>query len=268
MGEREAIERVEDPITVSALREDLRDLGIEGGQTVLVHASLSAVGWVNGGAQAVIEALQDVVTESGTLVMPTHTGQYSDPADWENPPVPADWLELIRETRPPFDPEVTPSRGVGRIPETFRSIPAISRSDHPLYSFAAWGADAEHVVGEHPLDYGLGPDSPLGSIYERDGQVLLLGTGHDTNTSLHLAEYLAAVDTPEQTRSAPICRDGEPVEVEYRDIQLDVSDFEALGEAFEAEVGGERGSVGAAESRLFGQRDLVDFAVEYFETHR
>jgi len=98
--------------------------------------------------------------------------------------------------------------------------------------------------------------------------VLLLGTGHETNTSLHLAEYLAAVDTPETTRSAPIYRDGERVEVEYRDIELDVSDFAALGEAFEAEGGCMRGSVGAAQSRICRQRSLVDFAVEYFETHR
>ncbi|MFB6109329.1 MAG: aminoglycoside N(3)-acetyltransferase [Halodesulfurarchaeum sp.] len=268
MGERAAIDRVEDPVTVSGLRADLRDLGIGAGDTVLVHASLSAIGWVSGGAQAVIEALQAAVTEDGTLVMPTHTGQYSDPADWEDPPVPEDWQEEIRGSRPPFHPAVTPSRGVGRIPETFRTVPGAIRSTHPLYSFAAWGADAERVAGDHPLDHGLGADSPLGAIYELDGQVLLLGTGHDTNTSLHLAEYLAAVDTPERTRTAPVRRAGERVEVEYRDIELDVSDFEEVGAAFDSTGGCEQGAVGAAQSRLCDQRELVDFAVEYFETHR
>ena len=268
MSESDAIDRVDEPVTMAAIESDLRDLGVEEDETLLVHSSLSALGWVSGGAQAVIEALCSVVTPDGTLVMPAHSGQYTDPADWENPPVPDDWVETVRETRPPFDPDRTPTRDVGCIPETFRSYPEVERSEHPIYSFVATGANAADIVGDHPLDYGLGPDSPLGAIYELDGRVLLLGTTHETNTSLHLAEYLANIETTERTRQAPVRRNGSRVEVEYRDIELAVEDFATLGADFEADVGSTRGSVGAADVRLVDQRALVDYAVGWFEQNR
>lgn len=268
MGEKAAIERVEEPVTMADIRADLRELGVEDGDTLLVHSSLSSIGWVSGGAQAVIDALLEVVGETGKVVMPAHTGQFTDPADWENPPVPDDWERTVRKTRPAFDPRRTPSRGVGKIAETFRTYPGVKRSDHPIYSFAAWGANKEGLVGDHPVDYGLGPDSPLGSIYERDGKVLLLGTTHETNTSIHLAEYLANVETEVRTRTAPVNHDGERVEVEYEDIELAVDDFADLGADFEVAVGSTKGTVGAAETRLMSQRTLIEYAIEWLEANR
>lgn len=125
-GERAAIERVDEPNTVASLTADLRDLGVEPGDAVLVHSSLSALGWTAGGPQAVVDALRAAVTDSGTLVLPTYTGQYTDPADWSRPPVPESWVETIRESMPPFRPAVTPARGVGAVPECFRTTPTSS----------------------------------------------------------------------------------------------------------------------------------------------
>src|SRR5947209_4670435 len=113
--------RADRPRTRASLAEDLRRLGLSEGVTVLVHSSLSTLGWVCGGPVAVVQALLDVLTDSGTLVMPTHSGEYSDPAPWQEPPVPRDWWPVIRETMPAFDPQVTPTRGMGRIVEVFRS---------------------------------------------------------------------------------------------------------------------------------------------------
>jgi aminoglycoside 3-N-acetyltransferase len=268
MGERAAIDRVEEPVTVSQLVEDLRELGVEQGDVLLVHASLSAIGWVSGGAQAVIEALLEAVGEEGTVVMPAHSAQYADPADWENPPVPEEWIPTIRETRPAFDPDRTPTRGIGRIAETFRSYPDVVRSDHPIYSIAALGLQAEEIAGDHPIDHGLGPDSPLGAIYEADGRVLFMGTDHETNTSLHLAEYLADIDVSERTRAAPLLRNGNRETVTFRDLDLEVHDFASLGADFESEVGSRRGVVGDAAARLMDQRTVVEYAVAWFERHR
>lgn len=268
MGETDAIEKVDEPVTVSAIVEDCRELGLEPGDTVLVHASLSELGWVSGGAQAVVQALQQTVTQAGTVVVPTHTPQYLDPSEWHAPPVPDDWYETIRETRPPYRPEVTPTRGVGAIPECFRNVPGALRSGHPQFSFAAWGADAEAIVTDHAIDHGLGERSPLARLYERDGSVLLLGVGHSINTSLHLAEYRADLDHETVEGNYPVVRDGERVALHYEDIETSTDDFDAVGADFEDAAGCREGTVGAATAKLMAQPALVDFAVEWFERNR
>lgn len=268
MAERDAVERVTDPVTVEAMVTNLRRLGVEPGQTLLVHSSLSSLGWVVGGAHAVVEALRTVVTESGTLVMPTQSAQYSNPSLWSNPPVPDHWVPQIRESMPAYRPEVTPTRDVGTIPEVFRTYPDVVRSAHPVYSFAAWGADADAVVADHALDCGLGEQSPLAAVYEREGTILQLGTTHDTNTSLHLAEYRADLGLGRVSNTAPVLRDGERVLVEYEDIDLTTEDFLDIGSAFENEHAVATGNVGDADATLLDQRSIVDFAVEWMETNR
>lgn len=268
MSEADTIDRLDEPNTVSSLVADLRALGVREGDTLLVHSSLSALGWVCGGPQAVVDALQSVVSDAGTIVVPTHTGQYTDPADWSNPPVPADWVEPIREHMPPYRPAVTPTRGVGAIPECFRCYPDVVRSRHPTVSFAAWGADAEPIVADHGFDDGLGETSPLARLYERNGDVLLLGVGHESNTSLHLAEYRTAGPERPVKERAPILDGGSRVFVEFSEIETDTTDFPDLGADFERQVGCASGLVGAAGAKLLPQPALVDFAVEWFEENR
>lgn len=267
MSEKEAIEQSDALITAQSLASDFRTLGVESGDILLIHSSLSALGWVCGGAPAVIDALRDVVTEKGTLVMPTHTG-YTDPADWSNPPVPDEWEENIRETMPPYRPAVTPTRGMGVIPECFRTYPETLRSDHPAVSFAAWGAAAESIVTDHALNYNLGENSPLARVYEHDGSVLLLGVGHDSNTSLHLAEHRAAIPKKTVENGGPILDDGERIWAEYETIEESTDDFAELGANFEQAKEVMNGTVGTATATLMNQRKLVDFAVEWFEKNR
>lgn len=271
MSERDAIEKLDSPLTFSQLRAGVAGLGLGEGETVLVHASLSALGWVCGGPQAVVEALLAAVGESGTIVMPTHTGGLSDPAEWSNPPVPESWYEPIRAHMPAYHPAITPTRAMGAIPECFRRWPGSVRSDHPLHSFAALGQHAVEITVNHEIDYGLGERSPLARIYELRGKVLLLGVGHDSNTSLHLAEDRADFRKNLETGHVPILRDGARVRAPYTDIERNSEDFEALGRAFESEHGSGSAvvaTIGAATCRLLDQRALVDFAADWLTEHR
>lgn len=268
MTERDAVDAVEEPLTVDSIAGDLRALGVAAGDTLLVHASLSALGWTAGGAQAVVEGLQRAVTADGTLVVPTFTGQYGDPAGWSNPPVPDDWVDGMPERLPAFRPAVTPSRDVGAVPERLRDYPGAHRSRHPVYSFAAWGADARGVVAGHVYDHPLGDGSPLADVYDRGGSVLLLGVGHGVNSSLHLAEHRAAVSPEVVSHRAPVRRDGERRIVEYEDIAIRTEGFEAVGAEFERDVGAAEGSVGTGAATLMDQPALVDYAVERLTDHR
>jgi aminoglycoside 3-N-acetyltransferase len=264
MSEKELIEKTPFPSTRTSLARDLSELGVHKGMVLLVHSSLRKIGWTSGGPVAVVQALMDAVTAEGTIVMPAHSGDYSNPEIWKNPPVPKEWVKTIKDSMPPFNPLYTPTRDMGRIVDCFRNFPGVVRSDHPQVSFAAWGMHKKMIVENHCLDFSLGTNSPLGRIYDLDGYVLLLGVSYVYNTSFHLAEYQLGI-RKEITQEAPIMENGKRVWKVFKDIDYDESEFETVGSDFEKGGTVRKGSVGLAESRLFSQRTAVDFAVKWFE---
>ncbi len=122
----------------------------------------------------------------------------------------------------------------------------------------------------HALDFGLGEGSPLARLYELEAWVLLLGVGHDSNTSLHLAEYRASYPSRRIVRAgAPLLINSQRVWVAMQDIDLDSDDFPGIGSAFERTTGlARRSRVGEAQTVLMPQRSLVDFGVQWIETNR
>ena len=268
-SESEVIATTPVPATVDTLVRDLRALGVADGGVAMVHSSVSALGWIAGGAQAVVEALFEAIGPDGTLVMPTQSGQLSDPAVWANPPVPEAWIEPLRAGLPAFDRYLTPTRGMGAVVECFRRHPDAIRSDHPTLSFAACGPLAPAIVGHHPLTPALGDASPLGRLYDHDAQIVLLGVSHEHDTLLHLAEHRATWPGKSSgPESGPVRREGQREWVTYDDLVTDESDFAALGGAFAGTGAESSGPVGAGTGRLCRARSLVDFGVAWMTTNR
>lgn len=272
MSEQRVIDKTTGgPATTTSLASDLAHLEGLAGATLLVHSSLSALGWVCGGPLAVVEALLTTVGPTGTVVMPTFSAQLTDPARWHNPPVPEEWWPTIRAHNPPFDP-ATPTRGMGAIVDVFRDRPRARRSHHPQTSFAAEGPRAARICDGQALADQLGERSPLARLYEADAFVLLLGVDHTVNTSLHLAEYRSPQAPTRRIRNGlPVAGDhGGSEWIEVDDIDTDASDFAEVGAAFEAAYpqAVHTADVAQATARLLPQRPLVDFAVTWFAEHR
>lgn len=268
MSEADVIARTDgEPVTAGGLARDLRALGITAGDVVLCHASLSALGWVCGGAEAVLDALLAVLGPRGTLVMPAHSTGISDPARWESPAVPETWWPIIRRETPAYDPTRTPTRGMGRIADAFRTRPGVLRSAHPLMSLCAQGPRARWILDPHPLADACGEGSPLARLYDEDALVLLLGVDHGSNTSLHLAEHRARWPGRARVRQgAPMQVDGERRWVAFDELDYDSDDFARLGDAFGAAA--RQGTAGRGTALLMRQRALVDFGVEWIEANR
>lgn len=260
-------------VTRSSLVRDLQALGLRPGMTVIAHSSIRAIaggGYIVGGVQTVLDALLEVLTPEGTLVMPTHSVQYTDPAGWTRPPVPPAWVPTMRAEMPAFDPQRSPST-VGALPEYFRTCPGVLRSGHPIGSCAAWGRHAAQVTDGDRFASDLGPESPIGQVYALDGWVLMLGTRHHNNTSLHLAEHYATWEgKAPDVHQCPVLVDGQRVMRHIRAESVNSADFDAAGAAFEAASPEHWTSrtVGAAYTRLVRQRPLVDYAIGWMEANR
>jgi aminoglycoside 3-N-acetyltransferase len=189
-------------ITSNDIRDGLSNLGVTAGSKILVHSSLSSFGHVEGGADAVIKALLEVVGTTGTIMVPTLTATALHSP--ENPPV--------------FDP-ANSGCWTGRIPETFRKRPEAIRSLHPTHSVAAIGPDAEELTKDHT--HSISPcdeKSPYGKLgnYE-DGFVLLIGAGYGSVTNFHHVEELAAADYHMQKglTKATLVVDGDEIHRHY-----------------------------------------------------
>jgi aminoglycoside N3'-acetyltransferase len=225
------------PLSRNEVVAQLQQLGVVPGSVVVVHSAFSRVGPIEGGPAGLIEALGDVLGPHGTLVMPS----------------------MSDDDEVPFEREKTPCRGMGIVAETFWRLPGVLRSDSP-HSFAAVGPRAAEIVAPHPPEVPHGLDSPVGRVFEMDGYVLLLGVGHDGNTTVHLAEVLAGVRYY-RPKHLTILDNGQPARLEYREIDHCCENFSLVDGWLEARGHQRRGTVGHGEARLMRSRAVVETAV-------
>lgn len=257
-------------VTKSQLVQDLGGLGLQAGDVVMLHASVKAVGWIVGGPDVVLDAILEVLTPAGTLLML---------ASWlDNPYDLARWPEARRQAYlaecPPYDPATSRAdyKEMGILAEYLRTRPGAFRSGHP-FSYAAVGAQARYLTENHPLQYGNGPGSPLAKLCELQGRVLLLGRLFENVTVLHHAEHLAGVPGKRIDRyRMPLLLDGQRVWVDFEEYNTSTGIVDWEGDYFEqivqdylARGHGQTGLVGAAPAYLFAAPDLVQFGIEWME---
>ncbi|MFU8793471.1 MAG: aminoglycoside N(3)-acetyltransferase [Acholeplasmataceae bacterium] len=261
MSEQSVIEKTPHPITKNDLVNALKNAGLGCKDHVLLHTSLSKIGWVVGREMTVVDAFLATLHQ-GTLVMPAHTGDNSDPATWMHPPVPESWIEVIRTHTPSFNKHTFTSRGIGRVSECFRHYPNVKRSNHPLDSFIAKGKYARKITKKHVLTPAFGMDTPLGRLYQLNGKVCLIGVSYDRATILHLAEALS--------EALPLESNGVKFKdtwITFKDFDYDNEPFLALGEALEKKQLAKSHQVGHTDMIVFDIKPAVDFAVSWLKSY-
>jgi aminoglycoside 3-N-acetyltransferase len=273
------------PVGRARVASELRALGVRPGTVLMVHARVSALGWVVGGTGAVVLALLDALGPDGTLM--AYAGWEDDSYGMDA--WPEAWQAAYEADLPPFDPRTAEAvHANGRLPERIRTWPGAMRSQQPEAGIVALGRRAAWIVADHPLDDAYGAGSPLAKLVEADGQVLALGAPLSTLTLLHHAEATArAAGKRRVVYRMPLLENGQTVWRQFRDIDTsegafpyelvadeiaatpgispDRDAFEAIArQALAAGIGTE-GQVNSATSALFPAAALHHFAEAWLE---
>ncbi len=231
-------------IPTGALIQQLLDLGVQPGGVLLVHTSFSKVKPVEGGPVGLILAYHSASEPGGTLVMPSMS--YDD-----------DHV---------YDKTKSHCAEMGIVADTFWRLPGVLRSDNN-HAFAAVGPLAEKILASHPIDIPHGLDSPVGRVYELDGQVLLLGVDHTSNTTIHLCENMAGVRY-RRDKHLTVLKDGIPVRFEYHEIDHCCQNFSLVDGWLDEHGLQRRGKVGHAGARLVRSRDIVEVVIKRLKENK
>ncbi len=238
-------------VTREQLLRDLRAAGVAEGDVLVVHSSLKAVGWIEGGAKVMIEALQETLGPEGTLIMPTFT------------------FSLASWNLPAFDAKRTFSR-VGMLTQIFWQSKNTIRTRHPTHSVAAWGKLAEEITAG-PIDYQpLGKTSPLDRARLAGAKILLIGVGQDRNSTIHIAESIA--DMPYLSVMFTDGAETEPawyypedkaraVMINIREIPGSSEGFAALDEPLVRDGVAKPVYIGNAKSTIMNSEKLCEYVV-------
>jgi aminoglycoside 3-N-acetyltransferase len=259
-------------VTLEEIAADLERLDLRADGAVMVHASLGRIGWIVGGAETLVLALQRALPEA-TLVAQ---------AGWElDPYYLGSWSEEQRaayERCPTGYDRRTSAAAVadaGAFAERLRSWPGAISSPHPTARVVGLGPRAEWVAEPHPVGDAYGPDSPLARIVASGGEVLALGAPFTALSIFRYAERTASLPEPRTTRERVPVRGSDGVEwIEYDEIDLDrgaypyetvlpdgQAPYDWLGERALGAGLIKQGTVGDAQVRSFDAAPVAESAV-------
>lgn len=162
--------------TRKQLIASLARLGVQPGDTILMHSSYKSLGGIEGGAAAFFEAFLELLGPEGTLVLPALS------------------FDSVSKKQPVFDALLTPvCPGIGYLNEYFRTqVPNVIRSLHPTHSCCMTGKHAAFLAAGHENDdTPVGRNSPFSKLPKIGGKILMLGCSPDHNTSMHGVEETA-----------------------------------------------------------------------------
>jgi aminoglycoside 3-N-acetyltransferase len=250
------------------LADDLRSLGLQRGDVVMVHASVRALGAIAGGPDEIHLAIKDVVTPRGTLIMYASCPRYVDEVGRGT--LSAEEEAEVLEKLPAFDPETARSaRDNGALVECFRTWPDSRVNAHPA-RFVAWGGAVDRLFASQPWDFAFGADSPLERLVELDGRILLLAPDHDTVTFLHYVEHIADIPDKRIARfKVPVLENGVRAWREMKEYDTSAAGvhphwpdrfFARIVDTYLAQTDNRGGFVGAGLCHLISARGLLAFA--------
>ncbi|MGW4808549.1 aminoglycoside N(3)-acetyltransferase [Kitasatospora sp. NPDC004272] len=259
---------------VSELVADLDRLGVRPGETLLVQASLRAVGPVVDGVHGVVRALRGALGADGTLVVYTATPENSRTSSYYRAAVAGLTPAQLREHHdrmPAWDAADTPaSPTMGRLAEEVRLLPGARRSGHPQTSFTAIGPRAGELTGRHPWHSHLGEDSPAHRLYEGGARCLMIGVPVWCCTPLHLLEYWQPDREEQQYRCVVRTPDGGREWRSFTGTRLHDEHFPEMGEVLAAGLPEliATGPVGDARCHLMPIREAVDLADKWYRNRQ
>jgi aminoglycoside 3-N-acetyltransferase len=250
------------------LADDFRRLGVAGGDTVMLHASVRAVGDVAGGPDQIHLALKDALTDEGTLIMYASCPRFTDEVGRGNL-TPVEEAEVLAKL-PAFDPlTARAARENGALVELFRTYPGTRVNAH-VARFAVWGRHTDDLIANTPWNYAFGHGSLLERFVTLDGKILLLGCDHDAVTFLHYAEHIVDISGKRIARfKVPVDDHGARA---WRDMEeYDTAEgahpywtegcFARLVDGYLTQTQNDGAIVGNARSYLLPARSLLDFAL-------
>jgi aminoglycoside 3-N-acetyltransferase len=259
--------------SIEKLANDFRKLGIAAGDTVMLHASVRAIGEVAGGPDAIHLALKSALTPEGTLMMYASCPRFYDEVGRGN--LTMEQERELREKLPAFDPFTARSdRDNGILVEFLRTFPG-SHVNHHVARFVCWGKQTEHLLASQPWNYAFGADSALERFLRLDGKILLLGSDHDAVTFLHYVEHI--VDIPGKR----VARYQVPVMENGCRVWRAMGEFDTSGDGVHAnwpdrffakivdsllvKTENNGALVGNAMTHILSARELLDFALPVME---